>query len=84
MNAKNEIEIGTLVQTIFGSRICKVIAIDTVNVIDRSDATKTYSHTEPRYHLEYGQHDFLNGLKPLTPGSNGKLTAIRSEIEKVL
>ena len=70
-----EIKIGTLVQTIFGSRVCKVTAIE---------AVVENGKPEPYYNLEYGHHDFVNNFKPLPNDKPSTLKAIRSEITKVL
>lgn len=72
MDTNKEIKIGSLVQTIFGDRVCKVVAIN---------ESKEYG---PMYDLEYGSYDFVNGFTPIRKGSTGKLTAITSEITRVL
>ncbi len=83
MTTEKSITIGTLVQTIFGDRVCRVTAIDTVTIIDSTDATGTHSHEEARYHLEYGQYDFVNGFNPLHGDNGGTTRVVRSEIARI-
>lgn len=79
------LEIGAKVQTIFGGRIGRVVKIDTVMVIDTVDSDGTqHTHTEPQYHVQFGDLDFCNNFRIYDTTRTFTLPFILAEIARIL
>lgn len=81
-----EIQIGTKVQTLFGERWGRVVAIDEVEVLDTVTLDGgRITHVEPRYHVEVGQKDtdsISNFKSPFRDDKPFTLMVVRREIAR--